>query len=219
PPPGYHYRPNPLPTLAFSRAVVKKSGLKLFALCSDRGKGFFSADARAANVEFTMAAVRLAADLGTGVVTSHIGHVPEDAGELSAGKKALYEIGEHAKYLGVTFATETGPEDPPALAALLNSIGSEGLGVNYDPANLVGNGFDHIEGVRHLAKRIKHTHAKDRKRGGPEVPLGEGDVDFPKWTSALRAAGYEGPLTIEREGGEDRVGEIRRAVEFLRKLP
>jgi hypothetical protein len=35
----------------------------------------------------------------------------------------------------------------------------------------------------------------------------------------LRAAGYDGFFAIEREVGQDRVGDTIRAIDFLRNLP
>ena len=50
-----------------------------------------------------------------------------------------------------------------------------------------------------------------------KLPLGQGGVVFPYYLSALKAAGYKGFLTIEREGGADRVGDMSRAVKFLKE--
>ena len=51
-----------------------------------------------------------------------------------------------------------------------------------------------------------------------ELPLGEGDVDFPGWIGALREIGYHGFLTIEREVGANPEADIRKAVGFLQQL-
>lgn len=51
-----------------------------------------------------------------------------------------------------------------------------------------------------------------------EVPLGEGSVKWREYLQALDDAGYTGPFVIEREVGEDRMGDIRKAVAFLRSL-
>ncbi len=122
----------------------------------------------------------------------------------------------------MTLCTETGPEAPARLLEFLRQAPDKGLGVNYDPANLVMCGpFDHIGGVGLLKDYIRHTHAKDGVCLGPgdwrELPLGEGGVVFPYYLAALKAAGYAGYLTIEREAGQDRVADISRAVEFLRR--
>jgi len=83
------------------------------------------------------------------------------------------------------------------------------------------NGFDHFEAVRELFPFIVHTHAKDGTRVGEtktEVPLGEGGVNFPRYVGLLRELGYHGAFTIEREQGADPVGDVRRAVTFLKSL-
>jgi len=69
-----------------------------------------------------------------------------------------------------------------------------------------------------------HTHAKDGvfdsgKTGHQEVPLGEGDVNFPHYLHALRETGFNGYLTIERECGDDPVADIAAAIAFLKQQP
>jgi sugar phosphate isomerase/epimerase len=118
----------------------------------------------------------------------------------------------------VTFATETGPESGAVLAALLGSVQSRGIGANFDPANLVMRGYDHMQSARDLAKYIVHAHAKDGKRNDGEVALGEGDVDFPPYLALMTELGFDGFHTIERETGPDPLADIKQAVSFLRGL-
>lgn len=98
-------------------------------------------------------------------------------------------------------------------------------------------GDDPVKAVHNLKEYIVHTHAKDGRmlrRVNPEtiyngtldfaeapfieLPLGQGDVDFPAYLSALNDIGYTGYLTIEREVGDDPEGDIRLAVNFLQSL-
>ena len=95
------------------------------------------------------------------------------------------------------------------------------MAVNFDPANLVMNGFDHLTAARELAAFIVHTHAKDGVRvngTGQEMVLGQGAVDFPSYVRLLQDLGYDGVYTIERETGPDRVGDIRRAARYLQNI-
>jgi sugar phosphate isomerase/epimerase len=73
-----------------------------------------------------------------------------------------------------------------------------------------------------LGPHIVHTHAKDalvRDDGRyQEVPLGQGWVDWPRYLAYLRAVGYHGYFAVERETGDDPVGDITRAVQFLRQV-
>ena len=131
------------------------------------------------------------------------------------------------------------------LRQFLDDIGlPKGLGANFDPANLVMVCREDIpKAVETLAPYIVHTHAKDGVNRKPvdgellygafagekpegfnwhdyirEVPLGEGDVDFPTYLPALKKAGFDGYLTIEREVGEDPRHDIEQAVRFLKGL-
>ncbi|UCH34156.1 MAG: sugar phosphate isomerase/epimerase, partial [Armatimonadota bacterium] len=164
----------------------------------------------------------LAARVGVTVMTSHIGVIPEDpaASEYRTAAEALEDIGAHGDGIGVVFASETGPESGAALGAFLRGLRTKSIKVNYDPANLVMNGFDPVEGVYDLAGLIAHTHAKDGVGPGPncgEVPLGEGDVPWPEYLRALKETGYEGYLTIEREVGDNPAADIATAAKFLRE--
>jgi L-ribulose-5-phosphate 3-epimerase len=219
------------PERAAFHAFVKDRGLEISALCGDLFKGFLN---RATNPEVIARSkkfIDMAVDLKTRVVTTHIGHLPadENAPEWGIGIEAVTELARYAEERGCVFASETGPEEPSLLRRFLDRIPSKGMAVNYDPANLIMAGpFDHIGGVSDLAPYIVHTHAKDgvclhSARGGGErkhleVPLGEGSVAFPHYLRALRAIGYRGFLTIEREVGADPVADIGHAIRYLRSL-
>ena len=222
-------------------------GLGISALCGDLGgHGFERAADNGAKVERSKKIVDLAVDLGTSVVTTHIGVVPDDpkAPEYAAMRSALAELAAYAAPKGVTFAVETGPESAGTLRALIDDIASPGLGVNLDPANLaMVLRQDPVAAVHALAGKIVHTHAKDginiRPCSGKEVygafadgtwsrlveqrgelfretPLGEGSVPWPAYLRALADIGFRGYLTIEREAGPDPAADIARAATFLR---
>jgi len=153
----------------------------------------------------------------------HIGHLPHDSDDpvYCEALRMAIELAEYAEERGKFLCTETGPESPERLLQFLQKIPGKGIGVNYDPANLVMCGpFDHIGGLEILRDYIHHTHAKDGVclggGGFKEVPLGEGGVVFPYYLDALNKSGYDGFLTIEREEGDDRIGDIARAIQFLR---
>ena len=119
-------------------------------------------------------------------------------------------------------------------------MGSTGVAVNLDPANLVMvTGDDPVKAVKNLEKYIVHTHAKDGRKlldRDPEIiygvsesemlqdtafielPLGEGDVPFKEYLNALTGIGYCGYLTIEREVGSTPKNDIILAVDYLRNV-
>lgn len=222
----------------FAQAVADH-GLVISALCGDLGRGFGDAELNPGLVEKSERILDLAKELGTDVVTTHIGVVPASADHprYKIMQDACFQLSRYADQLGAHFAVETGPETASRLKGFLDSLGSKGVAVNFDPANLVMvTGDDPVQGVYTLKDYIIHTHAKDGRKllerdpeisygiikdavkNGPafeELPLGEGSVDFPGWLKALDEIGYHGFLTIEREVGDDPAEDIRRAVSFL----
>ncbi|MGI6239782.1 MAG: sugar phosphate isomerase/epimerase family protein [Christensenellales bacterium] len=221
---------------------IADNGLVISALCGDLGKGFGDAQANPARIERSKRILDLAKELGTDIVTTHIGVTPDDPAHprYKIMQDACGELAMYADSLGAHFAIETGPETADTLKRFLDSLGSTGVAVNLDPANLVMvTGDDPVRAVHTLKDYIVHTHAKDGVRlrevdpevvygvvnGDPgadpafaEVPLGAGSVPFPAYLQALTDIGYKGFLTIEREVGDDPAADIRRAVAFLRGL-
>ena len=206
------------------KAFIDETGVELASLCGDIG-GYTDAAANGEKVARQKLILELARDLGTSVVTSHIGLVPADREEPTYKTllAAMRAIGEHACAAGVVFAIETGPEPATVLKALLDEVGSKGVGVNLDPANLVMvAGDDPVTAVHTLKDYIVHTHAKDgimtpgEGHGFRELPLGEGDVDWEAYLQALREIGLNGFLTIEREVGDDPGKDIALAITFLK---
>lgn len=224
---------------------IQSAGLVVSALCGDLGgHGFAIREDNPAKIERSKRILDLAKDLGTNVVTTHIGVVPEDPNHprYKILQEACEELGAYADSIGSYFAIETGPEKTITLKNFLDSLKSRGVRVNYDPANLVMvTGDDPIKGVYTLKDYIVHTHAKDGimikhtdpeiiygyfAEGGiedlrmedyfKEVPLGEGAVDFKAYIKALQDIGYKGFLTIEREVGGNPESDIREAVTFLK---
>lgn len=203
----------------------KDRGLVISALCGDLGKGFTNPELNPELIEKSKRIVDLALDLETNIVTTHIGRVPNDKNDpvYSIMQKACFELAAYADSVGAHFAVETGPEPAALLKEFLDSLGSKGVSVNYDPANLtMCVDDDAVKGVEILKDYIVHTHAKDGLRGtcAPyrEVALGTGDVDFKNYLAALDKIGYKGFLTIERECGEDPAKDIKTAADYLREL-
>ena len=228
------------------KRLLLENGLVVSALCADMGGfGFEIAEDNATRVEKTKRIIDLAEEFGATVITTHIGVIPEDKKDprYAVMLGALTECGIYAKERGITLAIETGPEKAITLLAFLEDT-KGGVGVNLDPANFtMVTGQDAVEAVYILKDYIVHTHAKDgimldknqdptevyhafavggvdalnACEGFKEVPLGEGEVDWHAYLSALRDVGYDGFLTIERECGDDPESDIRKAASFLKE--
>lgn len=225
--------------------IIESNGLKVTALCGDLGgHGFAKKEENPDKIERSKRIIDLARDLGTTIVTTHIGVVPHDntCDRYKVMQEACNQLAEYAHANGAFFAVETGPEPAERLKAFLDSLSSKGVAVNLDPANLVMvTDDDPAAAVYTLKDYIVHTHAKDGimlKKTDPqviydffaeggigdlrleeyfrEVPLGEGKVDFDRYLTALDDIGYRGYLTIEREVGPTPEADIRLAVDFLK---
>lgn len=208
------------------RRLFGDYGLVISAVCGDIGG--FAVEDRALAEERIVQTRRImdnTLELGVAIVQTHIGFIPEDmkGPQVANMIRCLEEIGGYGLDVGLYLATETGPEPAQTMKIFLDRLAVPSIKVNYDPANLVMNGFDAIGGVRQLGDYIVHSHAKDGRRepdemGRKEQPLGRGEVDFPAYIKAMEDIGYDGFYVIEREVGEDPAGDIREAAEFLSRF-
>ena len=229
-------------TVSEAKKIINDYGIKVSAICGDFGCDMYYTRDRA-KIDTEKRLLEMAKELGTNIVTTHIGVVPETENcvQYEAMHEVCYELAEFAKSVDGHFAVETGPEKSDLLKKFLDSLGSDGVAVNLDPANLVMcAGDDPVVAVHNLKDYIVHTHAKDglklcefdtkalyspryyglkALRGRDvcyrEVPLGEGGVVWDKYLGALREIGFDGYLTIERECGDTPSEDIAKAVKFL----
>ncbi len=151
--------------IAEFKKLVSDNGLVISALCGDLGGGgFVYPEKNPEKVEKSKRILDLAKELGTDIVTTHIGVVPADknAERYKVMQQACFELSSYADSVGAHFAVETGPEKSIVLKGFLDSLNSRGVGVNLDPANLIMvSGDSSIEAVYNLKDYIVHTHAKD----------------------------------------------------------
>ena len=224
------------------KKIIDGAGIAVSALCGDFGCDMYYTRDRAA-IDKEKRIMEIAKALGTDIVTTHIGVVPEDfdCKQYESMHEVCRELAEFADTMGGHFAVETGPERAELLKKFLDNLGSRGVSVNLDPANLVMcAGDDPVKAVYTLKDYIVHTHAKDGKQLKAvdtrtlycpqyynlepgdwgsiiEMPLGAGNVDWENYLKALEEIGYNGYLTIERECGENPAADIALAANFLRE--
>ncbi len=224
-------------------SIMNDNGLVFSAICGDLGRGFGNKELNPELIEKSKKILELAKELGTDIVTTHIGVVPEDTSEerYKIMQEVCFELSKFADEMGSHFAIETGPETSKTLRGFLDTLGSTGVAVNLDPANIVMvTGDDPVKAVDNLAPYIVHTHAKDGVKLGEcnplhvykvvdldsiptskafeEVALGTGQVDWKNYLAALDKIGFHGFLTIEREIGANPQKDIKIAADFLRGI-
>ena len=173
-----------------------------------------------------MDAIELTSRLQVAYLTTHIGfidHTDASGYERLAGRVKL--LADAAGEDGVTLLMETGQETAEDLRRFLEELAHPALGVNCDPANMIlYDKGEPLEAVKTLAPWICHVHIKDALRTekpgtwGTEVVWGTGQVGGESFLNALKQAGFEGALAIEREAGDDRMGDIVKAIETLKRF-
>lgn len=170
----------------------------------------------------------LATDLGVKNLVVHIGAIPTDQSnpQHDALLERVRNVADAVTASGVRLLIETGSEPADILAAFLDRLERDNIGVNFDPGNflLYGTG-DPVQAVRTLKGRIVQMHAKDALASsspgiewGMQRPLGAGDANMPRVISKLRAIGYGGPVLIECDIANDRTDRIQESIDFLRSM-
>ncbi|MDO9463896.1 MAG: sugar phosphate isomerase/epimerase family protein [bacterium] len=202
------------------RDAIKQTGVKISAVFimykghiwdrkdGPRTIGLVPENTRAERTAHACSISDWAKKAGINTVTSHMGFIPEDAtsGVYKGFIETMKEFVAYCAKNNQIFAFETGQETPVVLRRTIDDIGADNIGVNLDPANLLLYGMGTpMEGVEAFGEFVVNTHCKDGKwpteegKLGKEMPLGQGDVNFPELLRALYAKGFSGPLTIERE--------------------
>ena len=119
---------------------------------------------------------------------------------------------------------------------LLKAVKHNNFGLTIDMGNFLCVDDDPVAAVKRLAKYAQMAHVKDfHVRPKDRMPptgwfatpakialrgaiVGHGDIDIPAQIKLLKAAKYDGWLSLEFEGIEEPVMAIRLGLEYLRKL-
>ena len=173
-----------------------------------------------ANLRAAHGNAAVARELGIDLVSLHAGFLPHDPSDPERPKLIgrLRELDEAFKAAGIRLAFETGQEDAATLLAVLEELGSDNIGVNFDPANMILYAMgDPVESFERLAPHVMQVHIKDATKTltpgtwGAEVPVGTGEVDWDGFFGVMSSKGLDVGMMIEREAGDDRVGDIKVA--------
>jgi sugar phosphate isomerase/epimerase len=168
-------------------------------------------------------AVEATEQLGVKHVSMHAGFIDTTQAEyVRKFHDRIRRLADAAAAKQIVLLMETGQESAEELREFLQDLNHPAVGVNFDPANMILYNKDAPgEAVRILAPWIRHIHIKDAIRTkragtwGTEVRWGEGQVGGDSFLKALEEIGYDGALAIEREAGDDRVGDIELAAQRL----
>ena len=159
-------------------------------------------------IDYTKSAIDLAAAVGSPAVCVATGRplpgtMPEEAREYL--HDSLAEITAYAESAGVRVGIEFEPEllveCTEEVLTLIDEVGSDALGVNFDAGHAAVYGEDPAESIRQCAGHITGLHLEDivggqRGKHYHRIP-GEGDIDFGAIFDALDDIGYDGFATLE----------------------
>ncbi|MEM7455744.1 MAG: sugar phosphate isomerase/epimerase family protein [Planctomycetota bacterium] len=206
--------------------MMEDLNLKVAALHYPTRRGYENAGELERRIEGTKAALSLAYDLGATSVVNHIGLVPEDQ-ESVAWKtmhQALTDIAVHSQKCGAWLTAETGSQPAERLAQIIGALPLMAIGVDFDPGNILINGFSPDESMKLLAEHVMGFRVRDAVRDlaqgrGLEVQLGRGSIDWPSLLGQLEQKNYAGYMTIDRTAGADEVvAQSAESMEYLTNL-
>jgi len=166
--------------------------------------------------------------IGAPSITTHVGFIPDDplTPLYRQVVEALRGIAQYCADKGIGFWFETGQETPVTLLRTMEDIGTDNLGINLDPANLLLYGkANPVDALDVFGQYVRGVHAKDGeyptngRELGVEKPLGQGRVGFPQLIGKLVDMGFDGALTIEREiSGPHQIEDIKSGKRYLESI-
>jgi sugar phosphate isomerase/epimerase len=177
-----------------------------------------------ARIDGIKQAMLLAFQLKAGVVAFRTGRIPADASspayETLCG--VLNDLARHANHVGAIPSLGWAGESAEAVSALLSQVKDGPLGVNFDPAAVVPSGQSPATVYRSLVESVNHITIRDAVRDIDdtivEVPVGRGEVPWDEFLALTVEADYRGWMTAVRTQGDDKAGDVARAVKFVRNV-
>jgi len=169
---------------------------------------------------------KIAKRLGLTLVTFHAGFLPHDEADpkFAVLIDRIQKVADVFAAEGIHLGFETGQETAETLNFFLEKLQRSNVGVNFDPANmLIYNMDDPTSSLKALLPQVKQCHIKDASRPtvaggkGKEELAGTGEVDWQAFFRTLQEADFRGALVIEREKGDQRVEDVRTAIELVKR--
>ena len=207
------------------RKLLSDLNLRVSAIDFPTRLGYGDVQQLDQRIDGTKATLNMAYELGCSVVVNRIGKIPEDQQDPRwiTMIQALMDVGNHAQKAGAFLAAKTGAEDGELMKGLIDALPVHSLCVDFDPAELVINGFSPSESMKALSSHVTSLRARDAVTDlslgrGVEVTMGQGGVDWPFMLASLEEHSYQGHMTVQREPSENVVPECAAAFKYLTNL-
>jgi sugar phosphate isomerase/epimerase len=203
--------------------------VRVVAVTADHA-GLSSADEReqAAGVAYTVRAMEAAETLGARVAGTSLGSVGEGrdwADAADCAVRALTAVLQAAP-TSVCLAIEIHVNDVcnslDKALHFVRSVDHPRLGVAFDTSLLFHNHIDIDEAFEALGERLFHVHLRGATPETYFAIPGRDEVDFARFFRRLREASYDGALSLELYGVQERYGittleALREAIPYLRE--
>jgi L-ribulose-5-phosphate 3-epimerase len=213
--------PQTSPTVDYSRDTLNelrgarlRAGTQLVCWAVDTDLTLTDADTRRAQLVHIATAIEAARFLGAPLLRITTGGKEGDAG-VGQVVDALRVLLPSAMAGGVKLAIENHfglSADLHVLVEIITVLNSPHVGVCLDLGNFREGEAD--EGIRLLAPHAIHVHAKSFAFGSDGE---ETKINYRAAMQALRAAGYDGVLSIEFEGDGSPADGIRRTKALIER--
>lgn len=191
--------------------------------------GLVPAAGREAKIATYHDMINFCVEAGVPYMHSHFGFIPIDpsSDQYKDFIAVMKQLAEYAKERNIDILFETGQETPVTLIRAIKDIAMGNCFINCDLANLLlyGNA-NSLDAVKQFGSLIKEFHAKDGHYPNPEnpyelgeeVPIPQGEVDFPGVIKELKRVGFTGALTIECELNESEFEYLVNTRKYLQSL-
>ena len=226
-------------------AYAAEVGIEIAAFCV--GADFVNKDTEE-EVARIKGLVDIAAALGTPVMRHDITGGSKSGAKIGISYDALLEkmanavreIAQYAAECGVRTVTENHgyfSQDANRVEKLINTVNHENFGALVDVGNFMCADEDPWKSVSVMAPYAYHVHVKDfhkksgmepnpgkgwfRTRGGDYLRgaiIGHGEAHVAQSLYVLKKSGYDGYLTVEFEGMEDKLVGIELGLVNLKKF-
>jgi len=207
------------------RTWLGDEGVVVSAISFRTRGGYADTERLEGRITATKDALRLAHDLGAGLVLNHIGEIPAESSgpHWQLLVDVLTDLAQFGEHVGATLCAEAGRAAPADLARLIAALPDGGLTCDLVTGALVVHGHDPVAAVEQLGSHVASVHATDAVAGpfagrGRAVVLGTGQVDLPAVFAALEQRGYRGWIGIEPVDEHDAATELTDAVAQLAAL-
>lgn len=203
---------------------MEVEGVTIASLLFPTRRSFYDQEQLDDRVAAVKRALDFAYQLRVPHVISRVGAIPaeKESNEYKVLVEVLNDIARHGNRVGATLLITPTRDAAVELKTLLDHIKDGHVGINFDPAIFAMNSRNPTEAFRLLHRDVLHITARDGLRdidgSGQETALGRGEVDWIEMLALLGEADYHGWVTVDRTAGEDKPGDVARAIQYLKNV-